>query len=178
MLANTEKARTDNVSPSQNRLGTAPVSRPSAARQLGYLLLFAAAMSLAGCSVFSSSADWRLPGMPEGGLPWEARDIGYNNLPKIRHYLQPQSGMVVCRDQQAAIAMALTGFFIESCATLTKPDHWQVQQLTFKDMGEGRTLWLVEVHARGEAEEDKAGQTGKHDEENTAWAPLPWHDWI
>ena len=94
-------------------------------------------------------------------------EVTYESPPKPQSYLQPQSGMVICEEAQAAIAMALTGFFLDSCALLQRSQTWRVISVTYRDLGNGQTLWLTEVESKSTGDELPV----------TRWAPIPWHNW-
>lgn len=89
-------------------------------------------------------------------------EISFRNPPKLNEWLIPQNGLVACESEQLAMTMALTGFFLDTCHTVTHPDQYQVKALDLRELADGHMTWMVEV----------AGSQG------TAWVPLPWHDWV
>lgn len=91
-----------------------------------------------------------------------AEEISFRNPPKLNEWLVPQNGLVACESEQIAMTMALTGFFLDTCHTVTHPDQYQVRALDLRELADGHMTWMVEV----------AGAEG------TAWVPLPWHDWV
>lgn len=110
------------------------------------------------------------PGPLGGSLFGNRADTGlvtYDNPPTVRSYLPPQSGMVICEEMQSAIAMALTGFFLDTCSRLEQVQTWRVVSVTHRDMGNGQSLWLAEVVSMRQGTAETI----------TMWAPIPWHDW-
>lgn len=131
------------------------------AATLRSLLLLPGLVVVSGCS-------WSVD-QNKGLINWQSSntEINYRNPPKARNYLQPQSGMVICKDPQSAIAMALTGFFLDSCTRLEQANVWRVKSVSHRDMSNGQTLWLAEVVSTMDSDAETV----------TMWAPIPWHDW-
>ena len=89
-------------------------------------------------------------------------EISFRNPPELHEWLVPQNGLVVCESEQIAMTMALTGFFLDTCQTISRPDQYQVTALDLRELEDGNMTWMVEVASS----------------DGTAWVPLPWHDWV
>jgi len=89
-------------------------------------------------------------------------EISFRNPPELNETLIPQNGLVACKSEELAMTMALTGFLLDTCHTVTYSDQYQVRSLEIRDLADGNKTWMVKVEGSG----------------GTAWVPLPWHDWV
>jgi len=111
------------------------------------LALLASASILSACQTpYDDSRDTR-PGT-------------FLNPPKAGERITPRVGTVVCFDQRDAMGMVRTGFFTQSCETVTTTMNLIAESVTLMDAGEGMVLMI---------------QTTFKDA--PAWVPIPWHDW-
>lgn len=83
------------------------------------------------------------------------------NPPKVGSVIPSLSGSVVCLNELDALAMTRTGFFTQSCSILTPEMNLIAESLKQVDAGEGMVI-MVQTTFEGE----------------TAWVPIPWHDWV
>lgn len=125
------------------KLAIRPVSR--------YFAL-AAVFTLSACrtldpSSFDSSIDTR-PGT-------------FSNPPALGTVITPRVGSVVCLNELDALGMVRTGFFTQSCQTLTPEMNLIAESIERVDAGEGMVI-MIQTTFEGEA----------------AWVPIPWHDWV
>jgi len=80
--------------------------------------------------------------------------------PKIGERITRQDSMVICFDQRDAMAMANTGFFTQSCQTVSGDMQLIAESVERVFSGEG-DVWMV----------------GTRFNDREAWIPIPWHDW-
>ena len=108
-----------------------------------------------------------------------ARELSFANPPSIGDVLRPQSGLAVCTNEQAATAMALTGFFLPGCETLTSEGlTFRVVAVEFRDLGNNQQFWLVRAIAKSSQNVSPAlSAAAVDDATREVWATFPWHDW-
>ena len=88
--------------------------------------------------------------------------ISFSNPPEINEWLIPQNGLIACQSEELAMTMALTGFLLDTCDSVTRPDQYQVTSVDLRDLADGHKTWMVKVEGS----------------EGIAWVPLPWHNWV
>lgn len=86
----------------------------------------------------------------------------FKNPPKVGEPITPHTGSVVCLKEIDAMSMASSGFFAPSCETITPDMNLVAESIEQRDAGENRGLvWMVRTTLNTQ----------------TAWVPIPWHDW-
>lgn len=91
----------------------------------------------------------------------QARDLSFTDLPTVGDTISPQRDLFICQTVTGARYMSDTGFLSADCRRMTQNNAWTVVACTRQTLEHG-DWWLIEV----------TGASG-----NTAWIPLPWHDW-
>jgi len=116
-------------------------------RHVACTLALVATVTLSACASIDSSRDTR-PGT-------------FLNPPKVGEVITPRTGSVVCLNQLDALGMVRTGFFTQSCNTITPNMKLIAEAIEIVDAGEGMVI-MIQTTLAG----------------RTAWAPIPWHDWV
>ncbi len=91
----------------------------------------------------------------------DTRPGTYLNPPKVGERITPRVGSVVCFNEQDAMAMVRTGFFTQTCSTITQDLNLIAESIERRDAGEG-DVWMIQTTY----------------ENQPAWVPIPWHDWV
>jgi len=90
----------------------------------------------------------------------DTRPGTFLNPPKVGERITPRVGTVVCFEELDAIGMSRTGFFTQSCQTVTEEFNLIANTVEQRDVGEG-LVWMIRTEYL----------------DRLAWVPIPWHDW-
>lgn len=91
----------------------------------------------------------------------DTRPGTFSNPPKLGAVIPSRVGSVVCLNELDALGMVRTGFFTQSCTTLTAEMNLITESIERVDAGEGMVI-MIQTTFEGK----------------TAWVPIPWHDWV
>ncbi len=91
----------------------------------------------------------------------DTRPGTFLNPPKLGAIITPRVGSVVCLNELDALGMVRTGFFTQSCRTLTSEMVLVAESIERVDAGEGMVIMIKTTF-----------------EGAPAWVPIPWHDWV